>query len=154
MMMQRRVQDPTKDIVNTDKWDGNPAARTRLLQAAVDRKVTGLVAVTGDIHRAYAGNLKVDFDNASDAPIGVELVASSISSGGDEKVNAEATLQGLVKANPHFRFFDARRGYVVCDFEKDRCEATFRAVESVATPNAPVSTIKTFEFEAKRQGLA
>ena len=78
LMMQVRQKEPAADIVNTDKWDGNPAARARVLHGAADRKVQGLVAVTGDLHRAIAGNLMVDFDKTNAAPIGAEFVATSV----------------------------------------------------------------------------
>jgi alkaline phosphatase D len=39
--------------------------------------------LTGDIHNNWAGDLKQNFDNPSSPTLGVEFVATSISSGGD-----------------------------------------------------------------------
>lgn len=154
MMMRLRYKEPDQDIVDTDKWDGNAAARQRLLQAAKDRKVSGLVAVTGDIHRSFAGNLKLDYDkpNLEDLPVGVEFVATSISSAGDGKPEADVS-ERIRKANPHIRYYDGRRGYLLCNFNKQRCEAQFRAVDYVSKPGAPTTTITTWIADATNQGL-
>jgi alkaline phosphatase D len=152
LMMQLRRKEAAQDIVNTDKWDGNAAARTRLLQGAVDRKVGGLVAVTGDIHRAIAGNLMVDFGKPGAAPVGVEFVASSISSDGDGGRARKAATR-LMANNPHLRFYDGRRGSLICEFDERRCQATYRAVDVVSTRGGKVSTASTFTVEAKQPGL-
>lgn len=152
LMMQIRHKEPNQDIVNTDKWDGNPAARARLLQGATDRKVGGLITVTGDIHRAIAGNLMVDFDKPQAAPVGVEFVASSISSDGDGGP-ARATGKRLIAANPHLRFYDAHRGYLVCEFDQERCQATYRTVDFVTKRGGKVSTATTFTVDANQPGL-
>ena len=152
VMMQIRHKDPSQDIVNTDKWDGNAAARARLLQGAADRKVAGLVTVTGDIHRAIAGNLLVDFDQPKAMPVGVEFIATSISSDGDGGSGAK-TRGELFAANAHLRHYDAHRGYLVCDFDQTRCQATYRTVDAVTKRGGKVTTAKTFTVEAKQPWL-
>lgn len=152
-MMQVRHKEAAQDIVNTDKWDGNAAARQRLLQGAAERQVNGLVTVTGDIHRAMAGNLLVDFDKPKAPPVGVEFVATSISSDGDGGP-AKSTGARLMANNPHLRFYDARRGYLMCDFSHQRCEASFRTVEFVTKRGAKTATAASFSVDAKKPGLA
>ena len=49
----------------TDGWDGYPAARKRLLDAIVQRKVPGAVVLGGDVHSNYVADLKADFDDAA-----------------------------------------------------------------------------------------
>ncbi len=94
----------------------------------------------------------VDFDKPKAAPIGAEFVATSISSNGDSGRgrNAGARLQSN---NPHLRFYDARRGYLVCDFNEKRCQATYKAIDMVSLPDAKVSTATTLTVEAKHPGL-
>lgn len=152
LMMQVRQKDPAENIVNTDKWDGNAAARKRLLQGAADRKVNGLIAVTGDLHRSIAGNLMVDFDKPKSTPIGAEFVATSISSDGDGSRGRNAGAQ-LLSNNPHLRFYDRRRGYLVCDFDQKRCQAIYKTLDMVSEPNAKISTATTLTVEAKQPGL-
>jgi alkaline phosphatase D len=153
MMMQRQMRDPALNIVDTDKWDGNAAARRRLLQAAADRKVAGLVTVTGDVHRTYVGDLRVDFENPKAPAVGAEFVVSSISSVGDGKPEPEVGVR-LLSANPHMRFYDWRRGYVICDFDERRCETNYRGIDYVSRKGSPVTTIASFTVEAKKPGLA
>jgi hypothetical protein len=38
-------------------------------------------------------------------------------------IAAKSAGNRLMANNPHLRFYDARRGYVVCDFGQPRCEA-------------------------------
>ena len=152
-MMQVRHKEAAQDIVNTDKWDGNAAARQRLLRGAAERQVSGLVTVTGDIHRAMAGNLLVDFDKPKAHPVGVEFIATSISSDGDGG-RAPSTAKRLMANNPHLRHYDARRGYLVCDFGQQRCEANYRALDYVSKKGSPVTTIASFTVDAKKPGLA
>ena len=153
MMMQFRHRDQKLDIVDTDKWDGAAAARRRLMQAAQDYKLSGLVTVTGDIHRSFAGNLKVDFDDDKAVPVGAEFVATSMSSVGDGSPEQDSGARFLA-ANPHMRYYDGRRGYVVCDFNERRCEAIYRGIDVVSKPNAPVTTIASFTVDVKCPGIA
>ena len=55
--------------------------------------------------------------------------------------------------NPHVRFYDGRRGYLICSFNKQRCEASFRALDYVSKPGAPLSTIATYVVDATNQGI-
>lgn len=153
LMMQMRRRDPRQDIVDTDKWDGNPAARARLLQGAADRGVSGLIAVAGDIHRGIAGNLMTDFDKPNAAPVGVEFVATSISSDGDGGPASEVGRR-LIDANPHLRFYDGHRGYLICDYTPQRCEASYRTLDIVSDRAGKISTAKTFTVDVNRPGLA
>ena len=66
-----------------DSWDGYRASRARIQQGWVDRAVRNPVVLTGDVHRAWANDLKADYANANSATIGTELVTSSITSSGD-----------------------------------------------------------------------
>jgi alkaline phosphatase D len=153
MMMQRQMRDPALNILDTDKWDGNAAARRRLLQAAADRKVSGLITVTGDVHRTFVGDLKVDYENVKAPAVGAEFVASSISSVGDGKPEPEVGAR-LLSANPHMRYYDWHRGYLICDFDEQRCEATYRGIDYVTREGSPVKTIANFTVDAKKPGLA
>ncbi len=153
MMMQCQYSEPALDIVDTDKWDGYADARKRLFDGIVARKTKGLIVATGDIHRAFAGDLKTDFDNDKSPAIGAEFICSSISSAGDGSAGA-ATSAKLRGDNRHIKFYDGRRGYTVLDFDRKRCEASYQAVAKVSTPNAAVTTIKTLAVEAGKPGIA
>ena len=152
-MMQRLLRDPAHDMVDTDKWDGHVAARDRLLEAAAARKLSGLVAFTGDVHRAYVGELKSDYRDSEAATVGSEFVVSSMSSAGDGSQD-RATGNRLKSANPHLRFYDARRGFAIARFTPKRCETDYRAIDKVSVRSAAVRSIATFAVDPKRPGIA
>ena len=151
MMMQRLFKSGKEGIVHNDKWDGFAATRQRVLQGAADRKVSGLVVATGDYHRAFAGNLKVDFDRSSSPVVGVELLGPAISSA---PPGADLPIKGVQAANPHIRFIDSKRGYLSCDFGKSKCTATFRAVNSVEQRGSPIAAIKTYDIDPRQPALS
>ena len=65
-----------------------------------------------------------------------------------------ATLAGLTPKDVAIRFYDDRRGYLRCDFDRQRCQATFRAVDKVSTPGGKTTSIASFAIDADRAGLA
>ena len=135
-----------------DAWDGYPAARKRLIDGAVAAGVSNLMVLTGDVHVAYAYDIKQDFDNPDSRTIGTEIVATSVSSGRDgvEKPDNWAL---YTAANPHMKFYDGRRGYVTVTLGTDQARADFRTIPAVTTPDAPVSTAASFVTEAGVPGI-
>ncbi len=96
-----------------DRWDGYPAARDRLLNAAV-RANAELVVLSGDSHNAWAYELV-----HGGQPAGVELAVQGVSSLGLEKRfggDPRAIAAGFVEANPALKWCDtSQRGYMVLD---------------------------------------
>ncbi|SOD59071.1 alkaline phosphatase D [Streptomyces zhaozhouensis] len=138
--------------LSMDAWDGYPAARERLWAAAEEAGVENLVVCTGDVHVHYAFDLKADWDDPDSRTVGVELVTSSITSGGDG-AERPANWEALTGANPHLRFYDGRRGYVVVTLDADEARAEYRVVDRVTTPDADVATAATFTTTAGEPGL-
>ena len=106
-----------------DKWDGYPAARQRLYDAARSAGAN-LVTLTGDSHNAWA------FDLAdARGPIGVEFAGQSVSSFGFERrFNGDAArlAADFVSTNPELRWMDAsQRGYFTLDIRKDRIDTEY-----------------------------
>ncbi|MFI5401274.1 MAG: alkaline phosphatase D family protein [SAR324 cluster bacterium] len=133
----------------TDRWDGYPAARTRLLRHLHDRRVPNPVVLSGDIHSFWANELKLDFDEPASPIVAAEFVGSSITSSGPNY----GTFQRFLPDNPHVRFFDSRvRGYVAVDLTPERMTARFRAISDRRDPQATVSTLRTFVVEDGRPG--
>ncbi len=101
-----------------DRWDGYPAARDRLLQAA-QAVNADLVVLSGDSHNAWAFNLEQDGE-----AVGVELAVQGVSSLGLDKRfdgNPAAIAQSLVEASPDLAWCDtSQRGYMVLDVRPDR----------------------------------
>jgi alkaline phosphatase D len=150
MMAQLQIRLPgAEPSYNNDQWDGYPLARQRLLEAIRDGGVENVVVLSGDIHSAWACDLKADFASADAPVVASEFVGPSVSS-----VNpVAAQLRLVLPANPHIRFVDARHGYCRAELTPERWTTEFRAVETVAVPDQPAATIATWVVEVGRAGL-
>ncbi len=96
-----------------DRWDGYPAARSRIL-AGAQAAEADLVVLSGDSHNAWAYEL----DNAGQ-PAGVEFAGHSVSSLGMDKRyfgDPQAIARSYLETNPNIKWCDtSRRGYMVVD---------------------------------------
>jgi alkaline phosphatase D len=131
-------------VLNYDQWDGYPAQRDRLLQHLVDIGVDNLVVLTGDIHFAAIGNIRAG-ERGTGTPVGVELVATSISSGG--RINPAVT--EVLKDFPDL--VDAElehRGYILHTVSAQRWSAEYRMVETVKVPGAAMFVHNTYVIDA------
>ncbi len=153
-MAQATMPDPGggDPSYSLDMWDGYPGARRRLLDVMAEGGGANPLVITGDIHSHWAADLKRDFDDPRSETVGVELVGTSITSGGDGQETYESTPR-ILEANPHIRFFNARRGYVRVTLDRQRCTSEFRVVPYVSRPGAPVETRARFVVEDGRPGL-
>jgi len=135
---------------NMDAWDGYRASRARIQQGWVQRAVRNPVVLTGDVHRAWANNLKADYANPNSAVIGTELVCTSISSGGNGS-GSTAIPNGAT--NPHLRFSSDRRGYVRTTITPSQFRADFRTVDTVTEHGAAAVTLRSFAIADGLPGL-
>ena len=133
-----------------DTWDGYRASRARIQQGWRDRHVRNPLVLTGDVHTAWANELKADYADARSATIGTELVCTSITSSGN---GTAATAIPNAAVNPHLRFYSDRRGYTLTTIGRDRVRADFRAVHQVSRRGAAASTLKSFVVLDGRPGL-
>jgi alkaline phosphatase D len=135
---------------NMDSWDGYRASRARIQQGWVDRGVRNPVVLTGDVHTAWANDLKADYENIRSTTIGTELVCTSITSRGD---GTGATAIPNATDNPHLRFYSDRRGYVRTRISRAQIRADFRALSAVSKRGAAANTLKSFTILDGRPGL-
>ena len=63
-----------------------------------------------------------------------------------------AELVFLLASNPHITFYDAQHGYARCELTPDLWRTDFRAVSSVETADAEISTIASFVVEDGKAG--
>ncbi|GIH98770.1 alkaline phosphatase D family protein [Planobispora takensis] len=141
LFFARRLLPGPPPHVSTDAWDGYPALRARIANAGV----RGLVVISGDVHNAWAGEIMADFADPSSARTGVEFVGSSVTSA-SSVTDADAVLA----ANPHLKFFDGRRGYVMCTVTAEGWHTAYRAVDFVDLPGAPVRDVAGFTVQDNR----
>jgi alkaline phosphatase D len=126
-----------------DSWDGYVASRDRIVQGMIDHDVRNPVVLTGDVHTHWASEIKSDFDDPDSASVGVELVATSITSGGDGADSVPED-NSFLRINPHIKFRNAQRGYVQTTITPDQMDVDFEVVPVVTRPGSPVYTRRSY----------
>ncbi|WEH33103.1 alkaline phosphatase D family protein [Streptomyces sp. AM 4-1-1] len=149
---QRRDVPTDAFKLSMDAWDGYPASRRRVLAGAEAAGIANLMVLTGDVHVGYGFDLKKDFDDPSSRTVGTEIVATSVTSGKDGS-DTPSNWNNQMRANPHMKFYNGRRGYVLVTLGTEHARADYRTVSAVTTPGAPVRTAGSFVTEAGNPGL-
>lgn len=71
----------TRFLLNADQWDGYNAERKALMQHLQRHSIQNVVAITGDIHSFFAGEVRDDYSAAGGGkPVMVDLVTAGVSS--------------------------------------------------------------------------
>jgi alkaline phosphatase D len=147
LMAQLDGRPGPERTLHNDGWDGYPAARRRLLDAAA--KAPNPVVVGGDMHAFYAAQLKPDFDDPKSPVVASEFVGTSITS----QSGSLEWLNKMLPENPHLLLADSRhRGYVRADLTPGRMQVDLRAMENVTQRDAPCSTLASFVVEDGKPG--
>jgi alkaline phosphatase D len=147
---QRDFTAGDADSFSDDAWDNYPAERNLLRDRMAG--VSNPVVITGDVHANYAADIKADFEDPASATVGVELVGTSITSGGNgSDQNPSDSVQ--LQENPHIKFINRRRGYVRNTITHDSWTADYRVVDQVTAPGGSVSDRATFTIQAGKPGL-
>ena len=129
--------------LSMDMWSGYVVQRNRLLQFLSDAKIRNPVVLTGDIHSNWVADLKLDFAKPDSPIIGTEFIGTSITSSGDGS-DTRPEAEKLRAENPHIRFYNNQRGYVLCTVTPQRWQADYRVVARVTVPDAAVTTRASF----------
>ncbi|MGW5363106.1 alkaline phosphatase D family protein [Actinopolymorpha pittospori] len=137
-----------------DPWDGFQAQRARLLKALGAPRVANPVVLSGDRHFTMVCDLERDFDVPDSPVVATEIVGTSMTSGGDQDQAAwHRQWDRIIAESPYWKYGDARRGYVVCDVDRERLLATLRVASRVGDPDATVRADRKFVVQAGRRGL-
>jgi alkaline phosphatase D len=139
--------------LDMDKWPGYPAARDRLLRTIADRAPNRTVVIAGDIHSNWVNELPSSFSTPRASTVAVELVGTSIASGGDGSDRSGNVTDRAMSENPHLRWQNARRGYVICEVGADQCVADYRTVPFVTRPDAPIASASRWRMDRGRPGV-
>jgi alkaline phosphatase D len=113
-----------------DSWDGYPAARRRLLEAALAADAN-LVVLTGDSHNAWGFEL-----DSGGTPAGVEFVGSSVTSPGLEtdwlKVPSGDVVRAFRDRNPQLKWAElSRRGYATLELTPGRATGEWLFLQTI-----------------------
>jgi alkaline phosphatase D len=134
----------------TDRWDGYPANRQRLLQHLQAARTSNPLVLSGDIHSFWANDLHLDPEDSASPLVAHELVGTSITSHGPDY----AALMRNMADNPHIRFCDSRqRGYISLEINRRELIAHFRTISDATDPIATRTTLRSFAIAAGTLGL-
>lgn len=138
--------------VAMDKWTGYEFERRRLLNRLRERRIVNPVVLSGDIHCNWANELIPGPDASAAEPVAVEFVGTSITSGGDGAEKQDKT-DAVLAENPHVRFFNDERGYVLCDVGLEAWRTDYVTVPYVTRRGAPRQVRASFVVESGRPRL-
>ncbi len=147
-----KIEDKGEPVFDVDTWNGATAARDRLIAMLDEAKVTNAVVLSGDLHRSLALELHRDARNPNSPCVGVEFLSTSISSVGGAPPD-DAAMDTMHRNNPQLKFFSDQRGYTRHTVTPQQWLADFRAIDSIAVPGHPATTIRSLVVEAGRPGL-
>ncbi|MFF1606661.1 alkaline phosphatase D family protein [Amycolatopsis sp. NPDC058278] len=136
-----------------DSWQGYEASRNRIQQGWVDRKVANPVVLTGDVHRHWAADLRLDYFDHSAPVVGSELVTTSVTSNSD---NAGDPSAAWYANNPHVKYCKGERGYVRVTTTPSEMRADFMTTSDVSVYDPASVVIKndvSYVVQAGKPGL-
>lgn len=144
----------TLDIpLNTDAWDGYPAARERFYKAMSKAGARDLIVLTGDTHEWWANELR----DQSGQRMGVELGTAAVTSPGSSSYfgeEAETYSRLLNERNSMVQHHNPfGKGYIDLAFSQDGAQADFIEVSNVLTPDYEVERGTGFALERDNGSL-
>jgi alkaline phosphatase D len=146
-----------------DQWDGYPAARERLFRAMEEHRLGNVVFLSGDVHTAWAVDLKRDVTDEREQPLAVELVTASITTenldehlaDAPEGLEREEIERHVSERNPHVRWVDLdRHGFIVVDVTDERVQADWWFVDGVREPSDAVELGASWLVKSGQHGLS
>jgi alkaline phosphatase D len=129
---RRTAEEEPHKVVNLDSWAGYEVPRRRLLSRL--RGLDNVIVLTGDEHQNWAGLLHDERERA----VGVEFVATSVSSGGDGE-DQRAGSDFILRSNEQLKFVNSQRGYITCDVTPNEWRTDFMVMDRVTTPGGRIS---------------
>lgn len=140
----------------TDMWNGYPFERNRIMEAWKQKAVQDVLVFTGDVHCAFAFDLRTQLNDNSSS-LGAEWVTTSVTSSNlDEytkrwKVRIVENLFKRKKYNPHLSYCNLRdHGYLRVDIEKEKATAHWKIVEILKPNRAKSKVVQTAVKKAHR----
>lgn len=122
-----------------DQWDGYPAERDRLFKFMEKTPVKNSLFLSGDVHTAWAVDVKRDPFDEDETPLAVEFVSTSVTSENlDEEMHTQPRTRSVeiedqvVEDNPHVRWVELdSHGYILVDVTPDRIQGDWYFVDTL-----------------------
>ncbi|MEH6557913.1 MAG: alkaline phosphatase D family protein [Oceanicoccus sp.] len=150
--------------LNTDAWDGYPAARQRFLSQLKDQGTTNNVVLTGDVHSSWANDVAENpFDPNSYNPetgegaLAVEFVTPAVSSPSpiSPQEKAEQSARDLVASHPHIKYVDLFwRGYMVLDINRSSVTNSWYHLDTVLSRPGREHLASQYRVTLNKPGLS
>ena len=132
-----------------DRWDGYPAARSRLLRSA-QAADADLVMLSGDSHNAWAYGLMEDGQ-----PAGVEFAGQAVTSNGmegDMGADPKVVAQGFMAANSELKWADtSQRGYMMIQVTPQRVTGEWLFLKTIKARSTALSGSHRMSVERGRR---
>lgn len=132
-----------------DRWDGYPAARSRLLKSA-QQADADLVMLSGDSHNAWAYSLAEDGQ-----PAGIEFAGHSVTSPGIEgqlDVEPKDVVRAFVATNPELVWADtSQRGYMMIDITAQRVTGEWLFMKTIKSRSTALAGTHRMSAERGRR---
>lgn len=132
-----------------DRWDGYPAARSRLLKSA-QAADANLVMLSGDSHNAWAYGLVED-----GRPAGVEFAGQAVTSNGmegDMGADPKVVARGFMAANPELKWADtSQRGYMMIEVTPQRITGEWLFLQTIKARSTALSGSHRMSVERGRK---
>lgn len=147
--------------LNMDQWDGYTASRNRVLSHIEENNIDNVIVFTGDIHTSWANEIYRNpatlIGDLTDEALAVEFVTPSVTSPGFPEGTSPAVSTAISIANPHIKYSELEtRGFVVTDVTRQRTQAEYYYVTSIADPSRAGdldnSKTKLVKVDAKQNG--
>ncbi len=142
--------------VNAGSWAAFPQERARLGETLLAKGTKDVVALTGDAHAFYAGQVTTTGGEGG-VPFATEFVCGTL---GATNAATTALLEGVAPvsdttlgaldraANPHLAYSEpARHGYAVVEAAADALRVDYRSPATIYRPTSTTSTIASFAVE-------
>lgn len=134
-----------------DRWDGYPAARSRLLTSA-QAADADLVMLSGDSHNAWAFGLTED-----GRPAGVEFAGHAVTSNGlegDMGADPEVVARGFMAANPEMKWANtSRRGYMMIEVAQKRVTGEWLFLKTIKDRDTTLAGTHRMSVERGRKAF-
>jgi alkaline phosphatase D len=122
-----------------DQWDGYPAERDRLFKFIENAPVRNSLFLSGDVHTAWAIDVKRNPFDDGEEPLAVEFVSPSVTSENlDEEMHTQPRTASIdverqvVDDNPHVRWVELdSHGYILVDVTPDRIQGDWYFVDTL-----------------------
>ena len=135
-----------------DRWDGYPAARSRLLRSAQTADAD-LVMLSGDSHNAWAFGLIED-----GRPAGVEFAGHAVTSNGlegDMGADPEVVARGFMAANPEMKWANtSQRGYMMIEVTQKRVTGEWLFLKTIKDRDTTLAGTHRMSVERGRKAFS